>query len=161
MNDLQQFEASALHHGWRIDMVDGKKHYVSNNGKGIAMVGPRARRRKGWSWPKRKATEGQAAVARALYWDGEAANPALVRIVQNEVSFLERVPRVNIKVSLPPAPPQKVGRFTKAKNWCVDRFYSPNWHYAVRQSALNVMLWALTAFTVLALVKGALWLISL
>lgn len=163
MNDLAEFETSALHHGWRIDTVNGQKHYVSKNGKGIAMVGPRARRRKGWGWPlkKRKATEGQAAVLRQLSWDGDAVNPSLVRIAQDEVKFLETVPRMTLNFPSPPASPQKPGAFTRFKERWLSRFYDPIWHQAIKHSAMDVIMWAVALLSVTVLVKGMLWVISL
>lgn len=149
----------------RVEKLDnGNRYYTTVDERGRAVVGPRAKRRGGW-WPfftlrRKQTTEGRA-VARKAYFDGEAVNPALVRIMEAETNILNRVPRVNFKMSFPSPPPtpqeKKPSAWKRASEWWSYRFYSEEWHRAVRNTAYSILIWAVAVLVVVLIGKVILW----
>lgn len=160
MNTTEQFERAAVQHGCRIDMVNGRMHYISVTGEGIAMIGPQAQRRKGWRWPYKKH---RPAARCSTYLNARADDPALVRIMHSEVdNMLRELQHVNsVETPLPSAPQPTPSKWMRFKERWTSRFYDQEWHTGMRNVAGDVLMWTVTAFLVVVLAKGALWLLSL
>lgn len=161
-NTTEQFQIAASLHGCRLDRVNGRMHYVSVNTEGIAMVGPQAQRRKGWRWPYKKS---RSAVRCSTYLNAGADSPELVRIMHSEAnSMLKELAVENIEMPWPPTPPPPApqpapSRWAVFKDKWTSRFYDQEWHRGVRNVCGNIIMFAVTAITLVAAIKGILWLV--
>lgn len=168
MNTAEEFDTAAKMFGCRIDTIDGRRRYVSSDEKGRAMVGPQARRRKGWSWfglkRKKPTTTGHVAVTKTIMLDGAAVDPSMVRLIDMETRFLSTLPPLEFPPvkSTPPTPPapQKANLFSRMFEGLLSQLYDKEWQEMVKNTALTIMISAVTVFVVALCVRGTLWVVS-
>jgi hypothetical protein len=130
------FDIAARWYGCRLDTVNGKKHYVSVDRVGRAIVGPVAKRRR----PNKK------------------EKPVLVAHDDDQSGYAVPQPMRNVaeKLSLafpPSPPPQKRGVFRRM----ADKLFDREWHHVVQHTALDVICWALAIGVVSFVAKALVW----
>lgn len=142
--------------GFEVLALGPHLHYVGRDGLGRSVVGPVRHRRSGET--TRDLSEKRD---KAVAQEGQDAQTVRLTVptMPTVAKLLADLPGMPQQ----PKPPKKTRwqRLKERASALRENLYDPEWHYAVRHTGADVLLWSFVIFAGIVLGKGLWWVLSL